>query len=108
MKQAYRYLPLAVLLGLTFTSCGEDPVLVEKREKQRAEIIRLKGELALIDERIKSMPPDVSEELDAAKLVAAQNAAEVEELETEVASLEAKRRAVQDEYDSYRIRYQAK
>jgi parvulin-like peptidyl-prolyl isomerase len=107
MKHPYRFWPLAILLGLTLTSCEDDPVLVEKREKQRAEIIKLKGELALIDERIKNMPPDVSEELAAAKKLAAKNTAEVENLETEVAALEARRRSMQDEFDAYRIRYQA-
>ena len=82
--------------------------MVEKREKQRTEIIKLKGELALIDERIKIMPADVSEELIVAKQVAAKNAAEVEELETEVAALETQKRSLQDEFDTYRIRYQAK
>ncbi len=99
---------MAVLLALIFTSCGEDPVLVEKREKQRAEIIRLKGELALLDERLKSMPADVSDELDEAKKTAAETSAQVAALETEVASLEAKKRSTQEEFDSYRVRYQAK
>jgi hypothetical protein len=108
MKHPYRPWSLAILLVLALTSCGDDPVMVEKREKQRAEIIKLKGELALIDERIKIMPPDVSEELTVAKQVAAKNAAEVAELETEVAALEAKKRAVQEEFDTYRIHYQAK
>lgn len=108
MKHPYRPWPLAVLLAVALTSCGDDPVMVEKREKQRAEIIKLKGELALIDERLKSMPPDVSEELETAKQEAAKNAVEVEKLETEVAALEAKKRSVQEEFDAYRIRYQSR
>lgn len=108
MKTLYRPWPLAALLVLAITSCDDDPALIEKREKQRAEVIKLKGEIALIEERIKSMPADVSEELTAAKQVAAENAAEVEKLETEVAALEAKRRSLQDDFDTYRIRYQAK
>ncbi len=108
MKHPYRSWPLALLLVLTLSSCSDDPEMVEKREKQRAEIIQLKGQLALLDERIKSMPPDVTEELAAAKLEAAKNVAEVDELEIEVAALEAKKRAVQAEYDAYRIRYQTK
>ncbi len=108
MNYFYRSWPPAILLALTLTSCGDDPVMVEKREKQRTEIIKLKGELALIEERIKVMPPDVSEELAIAKQVAAKNAAEVTELETEVASLETRKRSLQDQFDAYRIRYQAK
>ncbi len=108
MTNFYQPWPLAILFALALTSCGDDPVMVEKREKQRTEIIKLKGELALIDERIKVMPPDVTEELTIAKQVAAKNAAEVAELETEIAALEARKRAVQDEFDAYRIRYQTK
>lgn len=82
--------------------------MVAKREKQRAEIIQLKGDLALVDEKLKDVPPDVSEELAETKKQVEQASAKVSELETEVATLEAKKRAVQDEFDTYRVKYQAK
>lgn len=108
MKHLLRSWPTAILLALALASCKDDPALVEKRDKQRAEVIKLKRELVTLEERVKNMPPDVSEDLAAAKEVEAKNNAEVKALETEVAALEAKRRSLQEEFDAYRIRYQAK
>jgi septal ring factor EnvC (AmiA/AmiB activator) len=89
-------------------SCGEDPKMVEKRDRQQAEITRLKGEIALIDEKLKSMPPDVGEELEAARKRTAEQTSTLAELEKEIAALEAKKRAIQTEFDSYRAKYQLK
>ena len=62
--------PITVIL-LTFPSCGEDPALVEKRRVQEKEIAQLRSDLALMEERLKSLPPDRSDELAAAELEAA-------------------------------------
>jgi len=104
----YRSYSLALLLALSCSSCSDDPKLVEKREKQKAEISRLKGELALIDEKLKNLPPDVTPDLAEAKLLAEKQSAEVAGLETEVAALEAKKRSLQGEFESYRTKYQVK
>jgi predicted trehalose synthase len=108
MNFSHRFLPLIGLLAIACASCGEDPKLVEKREKQKAEISRLKGEVSLIEERMKSLPLDVSAELAEAKKVTEKQAAEVSALEAEVASLEANKRSLQSEYDAYQVKYQAK
>lgn len=99
---------LAVISILTFSSCSEDPKQVEKREKQKIEITRLKGEIALIEEKLKDLPPDVSSELAEAKKTSEQQNAEVEKLEREVAALDARKRSLQSEFDAYRIKYQTK
>jgi transposase len=99
---------LAVLVTLFCASCTDDPKLVEKREQQKAEISRLKGELALIDEQIKSQPPDVSAELAETKQLAEKQSAEVAALETEVAALDAKKRALQKEFEAYQAKYRVK
>jgi chromosome segregation ATPase len=99
---------IIALCIITLTSCGDDPKLVEKREKQKAEITRLKGEIALIEEKLKSLPADVSSDFAQAKQTAEKQNAEVERLESEVASLDAKKRSLQKEYDAYRIKYQVK
>ncbi|MES2922915.1 MAG: hypothetical protein V4819_15275 [Verrucomicrobiota bacterium] len=99
---------LAVLLALSCASCSDDPKLVEKREKQKAEISRLKGELALIDEKLQSLPPDVSADLVEAKQLAEKQATEMAGLETEVAALETRKRALQNEFDAYRAKYRVK
>ena len=99
---------LAFLAVLCFVSCTEDRQLVAKREKQKAEIIQLKGELALIEEKLKSLPPDVSKELTEAKKQFAKQSAEVEGLESEIAGLEAAKRSLETEFEAYQRKYQTK
>ena len=108
MSQYFRPYSVAILLALSCASCSDDPKLVEKREKQKAEISRLKGELALIDEKLKNLPPDVSADLAEAKQLSEKQSAEVAALETEVAALDAKKRSLQSEFDAYKIKYQIK
>jgi uncharacterized protein (DUF3084 family) len=108
MKLILRPASLAVFLCLGLASCGDKPELVEKREKQRAEIARLKGDLALVDEKLKDLPPDVSSELAEAKQLSAKQSAEVAALETEVAGLESRKQALLDEYTAYQAKYKIK
>ncbi len=99
---------LAVVAALFCASCGDDPKLVEKRERQKAEISRLKGELALVEEKLKSLPPDVTADLAEAKELAEKQTAEVAVLEAEVAALEAKKRSLQGEFEAYQAKYSVK
>jgi hypothetical protein len=95
-------------IALCCVSCGDDPKLVEKREKQKAEIARLKGELALIEEKLKDLPPDVTTELAQARKRAEEQTAEVAKLEAEVTELGSRKRSLQKEFDAYRAKYQVK
>lgn len=108
MMYLYRPCSLILLVALSCVSCSDDPKLVAKREQQKAEISRLKGELALIDEMLKSLPPDVSAELAEAKQLSEKQSAEVAVLEAEVASLESRKRAMQSEFDAYSLKYKIK
>jgi peptidoglycan hydrolase CwlO-like protein len=99
---------IPVIIAFACVSCGDDPQMVAKHEKQKAEVARLKGELALIEEKLKNMPPDVSEELDKAKKQADAQTAEVAKLEAEISELEGRKRSLQDEFDKYRAKYQVK
>lgn len=108
MKNTSRMLLSPLLISVLLTSCGDDPAMVEKREKQKTEITRLKGELNLIEEKLKNMPGDVSEELAKARKSGEQQAEEIAKLEAEVAALDARKRTLQSEFDSYRAKYQAK
>jgi archaellum component FlaC len=92
-------------LSLLFVSCGDDPKLVEQREKQKAEIARLKGELALIDEKIKNSPPDVSTELIEVKKTHQERTSRISELENEVTSLEEKKSKLLAEFEAYKLKY---
>lgn len=96
------------MLSLMFVSCGDDPVMVAKREQQKAEISKLKGELALIEEKLKNLPPDVSTELEEARELAAKQQSEVATLEKDVAALEERKRVLQGEFDAYKVKYQLK
>lgn len=108
MTFPYRPLSIIMLLSLCCLSCSEDPKLVEKREQQKAEIARLKGELALIEEKLKSIPPDVTEQLAEAKTLAEKQTAEAAQLQTEVTALEARKSAIKSEFEAYQAKYQLK
>jgi chromosome segregation ATPase len=108
MKHPLRLCLLPLFIAFTCASCGDDPQLVAKREKQKAEIARLKGEIALVEEKLKNVPPDVSEEVATAKKQEEEQSAEIAKLEAEVTSLEARKRSLQTEFDSYRAKYQVK
>jgi peptidoglycan hydrolase CwlO-like protein len=99
---------LVALSFLLIASCSEDPILVEKREKQKIELTRLKGELALIEEKLKNIPADVSTELAEAKKLSEKQSAEIVGLENEIAELEARKRSLQNDFDAYQAKYQAK
>jgi peptidoglycan hydrolase CwlO-like protein len=99
---------LAAIATAVLVSCGDDPELVAKREKQKAEINRLNGELALVQEKLKNLPPDVSADLEKAKKQSEEQTAEIAGLEKEIAELQGRKRALQTEFDEYRAKYQTK
>jgi chromosome segregation ATPase len=106
MNFSFLHLSLLSFFCLISIGCGDDPALVEKREKQKAELVRMKGELALIEEKLKNLPPDVSEELAQAKVLSSKLTDEVAKLEAELAELEAKKRAQKSEFEAYQRKYQ--
>ena len=108
MISYYYFYSVVVLLALSCVSCGDNPELVEKREKQKAEIVRLTGELTLIDEKLNNMPPDVTAELVEAKLLAVKQSAEVADLEIEIERLTARKISLLAEFEAYKAKYQIK
>ena len=97
-----------ILFVVLCTSCSDDPKLVEQREKQKVEIARLKGELALVNEKLKNLPPDVADQLVEAKKLSEKQSAEVATLESEVVALESKKRSLKTEFEAYQAKYQVK
>lgn len=95
-------------LLLVCSSCGDDPELVKKREQQKQEIERLKGEIAIKEEMINAMPPDRTRELEGVKEKAAIQIKEVEVLEEEVAGLEKQKRTLEAEIEEYKKKYPVK
>jgi septal ring factor EnvC (AmiA/AmiB activator) len=109
MISAHTSIPSRLLVGLVaavaLSSCGDNPELVEKRERQNAELAQLRGELALVEEKLKNMPPDRSEELAEARAESANQEAELARLNAEIMELEARRKAIDAEFQEYRRKY---
>lgn len=105
-----KFVPLALLgvVGFSLTSCKDSPELVLKREEQRTEIKRLEGELSILNEKVKNMPPDRSKELAAAKVTAEAQATELARLEKEIATLDARKRELDKNFSDYRSKYLVK
>lgn len=91
---------------LSFTSCNrEDPQTVARFEQQKTELVRLKGEIAVLEEKIAALPADVSAELESAKSKEAAQKAEIVRLETEIAVMETRRKTLTNETEAYRLKY---
>jgi septal ring factor EnvC (AmiA/AmiB activator) len=100
---------LALIAGfavLAVPACDkQDPKLVEKRLQQEIEIKELKGELALLNEKIKHLPEDQTAQLKEAEETLDDRNAEVKRLEGEVAKLEAQKKELEDDIAAYKKKY---
>lgn len=96
-----------IAIGAVFltTSCREDPELVKKHSEQQAEIAKLNGELIMLEERLKNVPPDQSAELNKTAAEADKLEAEHDLLSSEVAALEAEHKALLQKYADYKRKY---
>lgn len=100
-------LPAAgALCALLLSSCGDDPELVARKEQQKTEIASLRGEIALLEEKLRDLPEDVSDQLDSARKKEASQNAEIARLEEEIKNLQKRKRELGKEFDVYRARYQ--
>lgn len=95
----------AIAAILLLTACGEDPILVKKHGEQQAEIAKLAGELALIEERMKNLPPDQSAALNKTAAESVKLEAERSRLSGEVEALEAEHRELLQKYEDYKRKY---
>lgn len=94
-----------IVLSLLFISCGEDPELVKRHGEQEAEIAKLRGELALVQERLKNLPDDHSSELEKVVMESKKLETERKHLTEEVSSLEAEQKVLQEKYEAYQRKY---
>lgn len=94
-----------VLVAFLCVSCKEDPALIEKKNSQAAEITRLKGEIELLEEKIKNLPPDVSDELETKRAEVTRQEARIKQLEVDVRGQEDVKNSIQREFDAYRAKY---
>lgn len=86
-------------------ACSDDPELLKKRQEQKLEIARLEGELALLSEQLKNLPPDRSHELiEMKKKLEAQNS-ELELLEREIIQLEKEKREAEMRFEEFKKKY---
>jgi septal ring factor EnvC (AmiA/AmiB activator) len=98
-------LAIGIAATLPFAACNEDPELVRKRGEQEAEMAKLSGEIALVEERLKNVPPDQSAELEAAKRETKKLEEEHKSLSAEVAELEAEHQSLKNEHEEYKRKY---
>ncbi len=85
-------------------SC-DSPEAVRKRDQQALEITKLRGELAVLEERLKSLPPDRTADLSAIEEETKKQQEEITKLEGEIKDLEAKRESVKKEFEEYKRKY---
>ncbi|MFD2257500.1 hypothetical protein ACFSSA_12525 [Luteolibacter algae] len=93
------------LISLPLLSCMEDPSLVRKHGEQEAEIAKLKGELAFLEERLKTIPDDRSAEYQQAQQEGIKLESQRVQLAAENIALEEKLRQLQSQYDAYKQKY---
>jgi chromosome segregation ATPase len=94
-----------LLMALLAACEGEDAERIAERERQRAEIVRLEGEIALLEERIENAPPDRSAELAEVKEAHARIKREIGQLEAEIGELETRKRELERELAAYQRDY---
>jgi len=102
-----RVLHAAALLSacFSFSSCGDDPALVRKREEQKTEIRLLDGELKILQEKIASLPPDRTTEVAKLKQDSELQQEQIATLETEIEGLRKKKTEIEKEHEAYRRKY---
>lgn len=94
----------AAFFALCLSSC-DSPELAKKRDQQLLEIAQLKGELTLVEEKLKTVPADRSDELAALQAEVAAQQAVAKKLEAEVAELDAKKRTLEKDFTEYKSKY---
>lgn len=97
--------PLMLLSSFFLISCGDDPELVKKRQEQKLEIARLEGELTILNDQLKSMPPDRSAELAEMKKKVDAQTQELARLEEEIIQLEKSKSELEDKFEQYKKNY---
>lgn len=95
----------ALLLSVISVSCGDDPELVRYRDQQKAEILNLESELAILKERMEQAPPDRSADLVRLKQEASKDQKEIELLEAEIVELEKRKAEIDADHQAYRRQY---
>lgn len=96
---------LPIVIAILLSACNEDPELVRKQGEQAAKIAKLRGEIALMEERLKFLPPDKTHEVKEAKRETQKLQEEHKRLAEDLAELEEQRRNIQREYDEYKRKY---
>lgn len=94
---------------IVLSSCGgedEDPVLVEKYEKQKAEITALETELSTVRKKIEEMEiPDPSSDLRELKAEITKSTKERRDLEFQIKELEKKKVEAAESLAKYKEKY---
>lgn len=107
MNSSFLLKALPALCASFVVSCGNDPELVAKRDKQAAEISDLKGKIALLQEKILKLPEDPKKELAEAQAMEKRQTEEIDVLTKNIADLSARKLELERELSSYRAKYKA-
>ena len=102
------HLLASCILLVSLSSCKDDPILVKKREEQRAEISRLEIEVSALEAQLKDIPPDRSKELADSKAEAETQRAEIQKLEMQAAELEARKKELEAKLAEQRLKFPAR
>ena len=86
----------------------KDEKTVNKIQKQKAEIIRLKDEIAVIEDEIKNFPPDIGVKLAESKKTNKRQAEEVARLEESIIELKRREIDLQNQYEIYCAKYKVR
>lgn len=105
MKLGLTAIYALTMVFLACASCKDDSELVAKRDRQRTEIARLQGEVALAQERLKNMPEDKGEELKMAEKQLNELALEANRLDSEVSELQERKADLEKEFARYKEKY---
>lgn len=107
MNSSFLCKALPILCTLLVVSCGDNPELVAKRDKQAAEISDLKGKVAMLQEKISKLPEDPKTELAEAQAMEKRQTEEIDALTKTIADLSARKLELEKELSSYRAKYKA-
>lgn len=86
------------------SSC-DSPEMVRQRDEQALEITKLRGELAVIEEKLKDLPADKTADLATIEEEAKTQQEEITKLEAEIKDLEENKKSVEKEFEDYKRKY---
>jgi septal ring factor EnvC (AmiA/AmiB activator) len=86
----------------------KDEEMVNKIQKQKVEITRLRDEIAVIEDEIKNFPPNIEAKLEESKKTNKRQSEEVARLEESIIELNRREIDLQNQYKIYCAKYKVR